>query len=658
MIYYNRDRNISGLATLTGLTFEPSYGSSATFEAANSFYTYSDKFANIQPNGLNVLIGRFNFDFSLRESDAQKFVDFYESQSGTGIFAINDNSNIYRTLSGTIDNLNLQTENNDKYAINIAFNVERNASALKWSGQSFLNHEFTNWSAGQTFLQDDVVYFEHDFEEPSNNFFYCTSGHSSSLVNHPLSTGNLWTNGLFSSPNDSFSVNQAPVVAKNEFLGSFADRIKDQNNSHLLEKLELSYKNISDKRLKSLLHFLESRLGYKKFSYQIPEIYNRPKTFFSPTWTHEWNYKDSNNLKISVLEDPFGMIPSGKPNIYAVQTSGQSSFVFSLTGQGNLFYDSGDGKKLISQKTTALTWANTGINHAVKIYGKVAGFTGLRQGIERLQLFSPAENFHLNVSGNSISTLNLYEASIGRINCANNSIGGLDFNGQSGLVWADISNNNSSYLNIAGCTRLTGLYAVGNSFPQTHVDGSLKVLDEAGNYSGVVNFSGSSGVSRDSLGYISSLSGKSWSVGYEHSPVSIVPIVPETGSQLSPAASYLFSVAINSDHQSACLLTPNIDCLCNSAVFDTTTRINFSESQAIESYAIGDYFYVQSSSQTLYMQKICCDIAAFVDGPFNCADPSVSPSDLSQSLVNSASAICPSYSPTPDSPSNTLTPSP
>lgn len=610
--FYNKDRNISGLSELTGISYSPEYGSSVVFEAKNNSFLYSDRQVSLQSAGVNNVIGKFNLNFNLRENSAQSLVNFYESQSGTGIFPIQDGSNIYKTLSGSIDSLNLSTDNNDKYQVSLSFDVERNSSVLNWSGQSFVNQSFTKWRTGVSFSLDDIVYFENDLEDPCNNIFYCVSGHVSSFANHPLSTGRAWTKTLFENPNSSFTIQQSPAIAKNEFNGAFSERIKNQKNIHSFENLDLSYKNISDKTLKSLLFFLESKLGYKRFEYQIPEIYNRPKLFFSPTWTHKWNYKDSNDLTISLTEDPFGMIPSGKPNAYIVQNSGRSSLGLLITGNSNLFFDTGNGKQLITGTSNLFSWPNSAIKNSVKIYGRIAGLSGISQGITRAEIFTP-ERLYLNLSGNSLTNLNLYHSSnLERINISNNRISGFDFNGFSSLKWADLTNNSGSYLNIGGCSNLTGVYASGNVFPQTHVDGAILSLKNGGLYSGYANFIGSSGVSLGTIENISNLSGKGWNIEYEYNP-SFIPtttLAPFTGTTTPSPVGYFYSPNYATESTGACTSTATVSIYGNSPLFKTSNVINFAGDAVIESGASS--FYLSDGNDVLSCTKICCDKASTI----------------------------------------------
>ena len=75
--------------------------------------------------------------------------------------------------------------------------------------------------------------------------------------------------------------------------------------------MNYSFNNISDKQLKTMLHFLENKGGYRRFKHQIPSVYNRPKVYYSPKWTHTWNYVNSNTLSVELKEDPMGVIPTG-----------------------------------------------------------------------------------------------------------------------------------------------------------------------------------------------------------------------------------------------------------------------------------------------------------------------------------------------------------
>ena len=621
-LFYDRTRNISGASELTGFAFDPNYGSTASFSAKLGQTNFTDKIANIVPLGLNLVVGEFSLNFQLRKDDAKNLINFYENQSGTGIIPLVDNSNIYKTLSGTISSLgSIESNNNDKFDINLGFSVERNSSVLNWSGQSFVNHQFVNWNTGINFDAYDIVYFENDLEEPCNNFFYCTSDHESSFSNCPLSTGNVWTKDLFLSNNELFSFQQTPFVAVNDFNSSFKERVNDQKNIHSFDRIDVPYKNISDKKTKALLHFAESHLGHKRFKYVHPQIYDKPKIFFSPSWEHQWNYKDSNNFKLSLIEDPLGILPSGKPSLYLLQESGRSSLSFSITGNDRMFFDTGNGKELLTGINNSFSWPNTNVRRELNIWGRFVGFTGSGQGLVKSVFSSNRDLTHLNLGGNSLSSLNLSDLTgLNSLICADNNIGGLDAGGKGSLTYIDYSNNAGSYLNIGGSANLTGLYAVGNSIPAMYLDTSLAALSSGSQYSGVVNFSGNSGVSTTSLSYVSDLTGRGWFVGYNYTPPpAVTPDFVPTGSA-SPSwpAAYGHTVAVGGTSFDACSLIENISCDGNNPVFVSCSVFNLPEN-TISGYSVGSQFSIQNGGSVFLVQKLCCDIASVVSGPISCA---------------------------------------
>jgi hypothetical protein len=59
-----------------------------------------------------------------------------------------------------------------------------------------------------------------------------------------------------------------------------------------------------------MLHFLETHLGYKPFVYYYgDEVINKNRVFYCPTWTHTFNYKDSNTITATFVEIPNPTIP-------------------------------------------------------------------------------------------------------------------------------------------------------------------------------------------------------------------------------------------------------------------------------------------------------------------------------------------------------------
>jgi len=120
----------------------------------------------------------------------------------------------------------------------------------------------------------------------------------------------MWTQDFFFEP-DIGTQNDVQIKAdKLEYKNSFTQRFKTNDN---IATFDMSYRfnDIPDKQLKTMIHFLENKGGYRRFKHQIPSVYNRPKVYYSPKWTHTWNYANSNTLSVDLKEDPMGVIPTG-----------------------------------------------------------------------------------------------------------------------------------------------------------------------------------------------------------------------------------------------------------------------------------------------------------------------------------------------------------
>ncbi len=353
-LFYNRDRNIdlTNAPPLINFDFNPGYGSSITFSCKKNTYGFQNFTFTSIPLTLNNITAKCNFNFVKNENEAQSIINFFESQLGTGAFGINDSSNIYRTLTGYADEFSIQMLNNNMYSIGLEFNVERNSSALQWKGMSFVNYDFTEWKTGQTYKKYQPIYFPFYQRDKTRNFFYCTDDHVSTLDNAPLSDDAPWTKSLFYENDFGLSIPTKPKVEMNYFKNSFTQRTKGQENIHVFTELQLSYQNISVFKLKSMLHFLENSMGVKRFKFDLPQIYNKSKCFMVETWQHTWKYKDSNDLSISLVEDPLGIVnPHDSPSIkisalnlqdkYPVQFEAVTGNIFSLTMTGKTITSTG-----------------------------------------------------------------------------------------------------------------------------------------------------------------------------------------------------------------------------------------------------------------------------------------------------------------------------
>ena len=464
--FYNRDRNISGIATISSLTYDPVYGSRVSFNSMANTYFTRDGYFNSIPLSPNSLSAEYELRYDLNELDSQKLVDFIESKNGEDFIAFTDSSSFYKTLSGFSDSYAINHINKNHYEVAIKMNIDRAPTLLNWSGMTFVNTTFQNWQSSRTYEKYDIVYSAVSSNK-LNNYYYCIGDHYSDSSNSPdkiglndinylidslnFSTSNwstgsdlgsffttsastiitpnndltatrftstattsqglflrarqsepsnnyilsiylyvptqvgvtnwglvldaadssdigssntqttfdqwvkisipiqytstrifldfniranggapttagfilhawspslnldvnpMWTQNFFFEPDLGLQNNVDLKVGKINFKNSFPQRMKTEKN---IAKTDFNYKftNITTKKAKAIIHFLENKGGYRRFLHNAPSIYNRPKVFYAPSWNHTFKYYDSHDIEVNLIEDPLGIIPTG-----------------------------------------------------------------------------------------------------------------------------------------------------------------------------------------------------------------------------------------------------------------------------------------------------------------------------------------------------------
>ena len=313
-LFYNRDNNIAGItvpSTLAGLSLTPVYGSQVNFEARNHSYKTDDFYYNLIPNSINSLTAEFNVRYDVNETNARRLAKFFENQSGIeDIEFTPDSSNIYKTVTGFCNNYAINFINNQHFEVASTISVDHAPTLLKWSGMGcFSNLNFEGWSPSSTYKKYNVVYSGINQNE-LDNFYYCTGDHTSTETNSPTGTSSMWSQKFFFEP-DIGGQNNVEIKADIiQYKNSFRQRLKTNDNISTFG-INYTFSNITDSQTKSMIHFLENKGGYRRFEHQIPSVYNRPKVYYSPSWTHTWNYVNSNTLTVDLVEDPLGVIPTG-----------------------------------------------------------------------------------------------------------------------------------------------------------------------------------------------------------------------------------------------------------------------------------------------------------------------------------------------------------
>ena len=533
-LFYNRDRNITGANPLTSFSFDPNYGSSISFSCKNNKVAYNNNTYSLTASTLNNIVGNCNFTFTVGSGDAQKMINFFESQSGTGYFAISDNSQVYRTLNGFANTFNISMQGNNLYNVELAFSVERNSSFLDWKGMSFVNYDFKTWETGVIYEKYQPVYFETQKDNLLKNFFYAKESHTGAYDKAPTNES-YWTQDFFYENDFGLSVNTEPTIEFLNFKNSFTQRIKSQDNIHSFKKLDLSYKNISDFKLKSMLHFLESHLGYMKFRFDSPQIYNRPKIFYAETWSHSWNYQDSNNLTVTLVEDPLGILNQiDTPDVSLYQTSDASQITGQASASDGLFLVNytGNGKKIATQNGV---FGASPSSKTTKFYQDLTLLSGSNQKINKIS-FGQRVNLETGLfTGNSLASINFNGArDIQYLDLRNNSISNFNSDGVTGLKYLNLSGNSTlTGISVTQCNQLTGLLLSGTNLTTSSFSGLLNTISTGDGLSGTIVCSGNVSGNENLLLNVSNLDYKDWNQQYNDltlpfEPTGFVPVGVKT----------------------------------------------------------------------------------------------------------------------------------
>ncbi len=314
-LFYDRTRNISGIsapAELSGLALTPVYGSQVSFSSKINSYQTDDHYYNLIPMSVNSLSADFQLRYDVSEVNARGLANFFESKSGYKTFEFTpDNSGIYKTVSGYCNNYAINFVNNQHFEVAASIAIDDAPTLLNWSGNSFTNLSFRDYNYSIAYKKYDVVYTGIN-QNKLDNFYYCTGDHSSTHSNSPTGASSMWTREFFFKPDIGTQNDVQIKVDAPEYKNSFTKRILPKGETNIATfGMEYTYSNITDKQSKAMLKFLENKGGYRRFEHQIPSVYNQPKVYYCPQWTHTWNYYNSNTIKVTFVEDPLGVLPTG-----------------------------------------------------------------------------------------------------------------------------------------------------------------------------------------------------------------------------------------------------------------------------------------------------------------------------------------------------------
>lgn len=308
-IFYNRDSNISGVTEISSLTFNPSYGSRVTFTSNVNQYETDNGYYNLIPMSINSLRAKFDLKYDLNELEAQRLVNFIEKKNGVYDITFTDPSLFYKSIDGFCNEYAINHINKNHYEVAISLEVKEAPNLFNWSGMAFVKTTFNNWATSQPYQKYGIVYSNTNSNK-LNNYYYCNENHTSSsaLTDGPTGSSSKWSQNFFFETDVGFQNTVNLKLSELNFRNSFSQSIKTKKN---IAALNLTYKfsNITTQKAKAILHFLENKGGYRRFRVNMDSVYNRPKVFYSPSWTHTWKYENSHDIEVQLIEDPLGVIP-------------------------------------------------------------------------------------------------------------------------------------------------------------------------------------------------------------------------------------------------------------------------------------------------------------------------------------------------------------
>ena len=306
--FYNRDSNITVANPINSLTFYPSYGSKVTFSLNANKYETNDGYYNLIPLSINSLTAKFDLRYDLNEIEAQQLVHFIENKNGVYDITFTDPSSLYKNIDGFCTEYAINHINKNHYEVAISLDINESPNFLNWYDSSFINYVRKLWQGATQYNKYDILFFSAiNNNNQLNNFYYCFNDHISSPSNLPGGASSNWTQDFFFEPDVSIQNTVNLKVSKINFKNSFTQNIKTQKN---IAALNLTYKfiNVTTHKARAILHFLENKGGYRRFGVNMNSVYNKPKVFYSPSWTHTWKYENSHDIEVQLIEDPLGIV--------------------------------------------------------------------------------------------------------------------------------------------------------------------------------------------------------------------------------------------------------------------------------------------------------------------------------------------------------------
>ncbi len=313
--------------------FTPTYGAQMSFEAENSSWKGSNFYQFISPMGLNNLRLKSKLSFINDLGRTKKLLNYIESitagdltgeQAFTGDTSylnfgspkngieISLGGEFYRNFSGSqIVDYTVVDLSSDVYKVDVSL-FNNTVSPVLNNGMGFISDKTMALSDGR-FKKFDIagqIGIQFANSNTFDNYFYLTTDRVNAINVSNVTGASTYTGVADSSTRTFFWEPDASVPLtinhsnRTEFFkNSFVKTLNISQNQNNLNQINLTFTNRSEKETYSLLHFLETHLGYKHFVYYHDnDVINKNRVFYCPKWTHDFVYKDSNNINATFVE--------------------------------------------------------------------------------------------------------------------------------------------------------------------------------------------------------------------------------------------------------------------------------------------------------------------------------------------------------------------
>ena len=306
---YSRNLSIDKIYSIIDVfSLYPIYGSSVTFSSRNNFLQTIDNSIKVQPNSENNLILKFNLKFLLNDVDTGSLLKTIEVAKGTRYLKFNDTSNFYESFTGLCQEYKVLKEAKNLNLVEIVLVNNHSAPIFNWSKSSFLkdiNYQNNLFSQSKAYNKYEIVYNEdlnYFLGNKFDNFWFAKkdvpAGSQFSLTN--------FTKNFFYETKYPFEVSNSIDVKSIDYKNSFSQYINQKTNANAIKNFPIRFENISDLQARSILFFLEKKIGYRKFIYEFPLFFNKNKIFICANWKHTFNYFDCHEITMELNEDATG----------------------------------------------------------------------------------------------------------------------------------------------------------------------------------------------------------------------------------------------------------------------------------------------------------------------------------------------------------------